>query len=320
MRIDRRLSRKLATYASTSIALGGAVDVEAAVVHTSFGPSGVEIGPEFEMDLNADGEVDFWLRDMTQETREGCDVVVTTDDGGTYKTCSWGFFWFLRYGLHATGADENRILPDHDVHQRIGVAPADRFDPGSLISVDTPVFGTARAFVEGSIRCHTSADRCGGHSTGPQARFYLGMNFEIPGSGRHAAWADVEWFDMSNAPRLYAFAYESTAGNSIAAGDVGTPIDLTGDTDADGDVDLDDLNHVRNNFGGTGLGDTDDDNDVDLDDLNAVRNNFGAVGVQPVPEPPSLVLLAAGAAGLIAYRRRSRAIPTAAKTDNVHLR
>jgi len=51
-----------------------------------------------------------------------------------------------------------------------------------------------------------------------------------------------------------------------------------GDTDGDNDVDLDDLNNVRNNFGANGIGDTDGDNDVDLDDLNNVRNNFGAVG------------------------------------------
>ncbi len=54
-------------------------------------------------------------------------------------------------------------------------------------------------------------------------------------------------------------------------GDTATP----GDTNGDGDVDIVDLNNVRNNFGGTGLGDTDGDGDVDVSDLNAVRNNFG---------------------------------------------
>jgi cytochrome c len=53
---------------------------------------------------------------------------------------------------------------------------------------------------------------------------------------------------------------------------------LPGDTNGDNIVDLEDLNNVRNNFGGTGLGDTNGDGDVDLDDLNAVRNNFGSVG------------------------------------------
>lgn len=48
-----------------------------------------------------------------------------------------------------------------------------------------------------------------------------------------------------------------------------------GDTNFDGEIDLEDLNNVRNHFGGTGLGDADGDGDVDLDDLNAVRNHFG---------------------------------------------
>jgi len=51
-----------------------------------------------------------------------------------------------------------------------------------------------------------------------------------------------------------------------------------GDTNADKEVDLEDLWAVRNNFGGSGSplsGDTDLDEDVDLDDLFTVRNNFG---------------------------------------------
>lgn len=51
---------------------------------------------------------------------------------------------------------------------------------------------------------------------------------------------------------------------------------MLGDTDGDGQVGLDDLNNVRNHFGGGATGDADHDGDTDLDDLNAVRNNFGA--------------------------------------------
>jgi uncharacterized repeat protein (TIGR01451 family) len=53
----------------------------------------------------------------------------------------------------------------------------------------------------------------------------------------------------------------------------------------DGDVDLEDLNNVRNYFGATGpnaaAGDADGDGDVDLADLNAVRNYFGASSSAP---------------------------------------
>jgi hypothetical protein len=50
-----------------------------------------------------------------------------------------------------------------------------------------------------------------------------------------------------------------------------------GDADGDGDVDTQDLQAVRANFGRAegGLGDADHDGDVDVHDLNAVRNHFG---------------------------------------------
>lgn len=50
----------------------------------------------------------------------------------------------------------------------------------------------------------------------------------------------------------------------------------SGDTDLDWDVDLTDLNSLRNNFGGAGQGDLNGNGVVDLEDLNLVRNNFGA--------------------------------------------
>lgn len=61
---------------------------------------------------------------------------------------------------------------------------------------------------------------------------------------------------------------------SPGAGDDG----ILGDTNDDGQVNLDDLNNVRNFFGGGAEGDADGDGDTDLDDLNAVRNNFGQGG------------------------------------------
>ncbi len=82
---------------------------------------------------------------------------------------------------------------------------------------------------------------------------------------------------------------------------------VPGDTDGDGDVDLDDLNAVRNNFGGAGPdGDTDNDNDVDLDDLNAVRNNFGSGGAAAVPEPATWAMLAISALAMGVARLRKR--------------
>lgn len=81
-----------------------------------------------------------------------------------------------------------------------------------------------------------------------------------------------------------------------------------GDTDGDRDVDLDDLNNVRNNFGTSPppTGDTDGDNDVDLDDLNAVRNNFGAGPTLAVPEPSAAMLALCGLGATIMLCRATR--------------
>ncbi|MDZ4782820.1 MAG: choice-of-anchor Q domain-containing protein [Planctomycetia bacterium] len=71
------------------------------------------------------------------------------------------------------------------------------------------------------------------------------------------------------------------------------PDTVLGDTDNDCDVDITDLNNVRNNFGSNGLGilgDTDGDGDVDITDLNNVRNNFGSICVVTPGAPPAEVI------------------------------
>ncbi|MDZ4780693.1 MAG: hypothetical protein SGJ19_10605 [Planctomycetia bacterium] len=73
------------------------------------------------------------------------------------------------------------------------------------------------------------------------------------------------------------------------------PDSVAGDTNGDGAVTIEDLNNVRNNFGGTGQGDATGDGLVNIEDLNAVRNNFGTGQAAAVPEPSSLCLLAVAA-------------------------
>jgi hypothetical protein len=71
------------------------------------------------------------------------------------------------------------------------------------------------------------------------------------------------------------------------------PEGIEGDTNADGVVDLTDLNNVRNHFGETyaAAGDTNGDGLVDLTDLNNVRNHFGETAdATAVPEPGTALL------------------------------
>jgi hypothetical protein len=80
-----------------------------------------------------------------------------------------------------------------------------------------------------------------------------------------------------------------------------------GDTDLDGDVDLNDLGNLASRFGQNDLnidwmnGDFDNDNDVDLNDLGAMASNFDAGRAQAyaefqalVPEPTALSFVPVG--------------------------
>lgn len=88
---------------------------------------------------------------------------------------------------------------------------------------------------------------------------------------------------------------------------------VPGDTDNDGDVDITDLNNVRNHFGdGVILGPPTFgeaypyNGVVDLGDLNLVRNGFGAnaSGSTPAPEPSALALLGIATALCVKLRRK----------------
>lgn len=90
---------------------------------------------------------------------------------------------------------------------------------------------------------------------------------------------------------------------------------LWADADGDQDMDINDLNIVRNNFGSAGAGDFYEDGSVGIEDLNYIRNTFGRhqwttefsaaagetilpFGSHPVPEPSSIVLVLLGITAL----------------------
>lgn len=89
---------------------------------------------------------------------------------------------------------------------------------------------------------------------------------------------------LDDPPGSRSFTHLQVDGNASLEGVLRVSLQVPGlvfgDTDGDGEVDLSDLNNVRNHFGEVGdniLGDGNQDGVVDLDDLNAVRNNIGDV-------------------------------------------
>jgi hypothetical protein len=92
---------------------------------------------------------------------------------------------------------------------------------------------------------------------------------------------------------------------------------VPGDTDGDDDVDLDDLNNVRNHFGEAGnnpTGDTNGDGVVGLEDLNEVRNNFGGA---PAPSVRARIEPARSPRTDTVVVPQSRRAPEASKLDEL---
>lgn len=130
---------------------------------------------------------------------------------------------------------------------------------------------------------------------------------QVPAQGRLATLTiDTTGFAAGRWDVKLSDVLASLAGGPFATDFAGLPANIingslrvnagqAGDTDGDGDVDLSDLNNVRNHFGASGgnpVGDTFPFNDrVGLEDLNAVRNRFGASGgANAVPEPSAAIL------------------------------
>jgi ELWxxDGT repeat protein len=86
-----------------------------------------------------------------------------------------------------------------------------------------------------------------------------------------------------NSPLTYRGQLFFTGDDGVYGHELWRLVRSPGDTNFDGQVNIEDLNNVRNNFGYAGYdrpGDADGDGVVGIEDLNAVRNHFGAGGAQ----------------------------------------
>lgn len=269
---------------------GGALSLERDV------NSYVDTGPWFDF-VDRDFSLQAWVRTNPGDTSDL--FVVGQHNSGSLN----GIILFVNginpverrdgsAGFYASARQQDVLLSGTDVNDG---------NWHQLVSVYR-VAGNVELYVDGA-NLESSALA---QTINPNTASFLigGITFgSTPGGGFDGLIDEVQVYDYALAAHEIQFLYENPG---LALGESRTP----GDTDADGDVDLDDLNNVRNTFGQTGdpLGDANHDGVVDLDDLNAVRNHFGTAGAAAVPEPPAfkiiMIALVGIASGTLLRHRR----------------
>ncbi|MBA3481393.1 MAG: PEP-CTERM sorting domain-containing protein [Pirellulales bacterium] len=145
----------------------------------------------------------------------------------------------------------------------------------------------------------TTTDEFDGNFQVSDGPGYIGVQFLIEGQ-THYGYVGYEGTGAEGSAngKVFSLGYDDVPNTLILAG-AGATTGLGADKDDDGDVDGNDFLLIQQGLGG----------EYDADDFTQWQSEFGQVSgveaaVNAVPEPSALVLLAAGAAGVAAYRRQ----------------
>jgi hypothetical protein len=187
---------------------------------------------------------------------------------------------------------------------------------GTLVGPGTHVFGTPGADqLNGTVEepANSGIFVPAGNFQVSDGPGFIGVEFLIDGN-THYGFVGYQGTGEENSAngKVFAVGYENAPNTPILT--VTPALSLQADFDADNDVDGADFLIWQRGLGLTGQtnndnGDADGNGVVDNLDLDVWTNEFGGsaatvAAVGAVPEPGSLPLLAAGAAGVALYRRR----------------